>query len=98
MAVLLITGKFDHVVEREAGNAERRWTEQTLVVLDFGVTYYVKVTRDFTDLPALGEVVALNVGVRAYPKKSGDGAGVEYLGFGVNREATAALGAALVRS
>jgi hypothetical protein len=89
--MLLITGQYDRAITREAGNPGRTWTETTMVILDFGVTYYVKAGRDFGDLPAEGTTIAVDVTVRAYPKKAGDGAGFEYIGLRRNADAERAL-------
>src|SRR4051812_7337212 len=47
--------------------------ETTLIVADFGATHYVVAGRDLKDagLPAQGESVVLEVGVRPFARKDG---------------------------
>ncbi len=68
---LVLTGQLARVQEREAGTPGNTWTEQTLVVQDWGQTVYATVARDFGDLPKVGESVVLAVIPRAYVRKDG---------------------------
>jgi hypothetical protein len=88
--VQIVTGILTDVREREAGNPGNTWTERTLVVADFGVTYYLVVGRDFGTLPAKGDNVAIDVSVRPYVRRDGS-AGHGLQAIRRNTEAEAGL-------
>lgn len=67
----LIVGTLDHTTSRKAGREGEQWDEVTMVLLDYGVTHYVKMGRDFGAVPESGELIVAAVAIRAYPKRSG---------------------------
>lgn len=87
---LIVTGQLDRITERTAGTPGREWTEQTLVIQDWGQTVFCTVSRDFGALPAPGERIAVNVVVRPFVRKDGN-AGHGYTALGRNAEAEEAL-------
>ena len=67
----LVTGKAGKLRTREAGNPGNTWTEETLPVVGWGSTQYVKVSKDLhEELPAEGEDVAIEVSVNTYVTKA----------------------------
>lgn len=89
----LVIGECLGVTTRQAGNAEKSWEETVIVVLDSMRTEQVPVAsvEKFRGaLPEPGEVVALDVKVRAFTRREG-GAGYAYTAFGRVSSVEAAL-------
>lgn len=75
---LVLAGQLTRVQERQAGTPGNTWTEQTLVVQDWGQTIYATVGRDFGELPKVGSPVVLAVAVRPYVRGKDGTPGVGY--------------------
>ena len=68
---LLISGRLDRIQRQQVGNPGKELERVTLVVQDWGQTFYADVARDFGSLPGEGDDVAIEVIVRTYKRADG---------------------------
>lgn len=80
----IVVGECLGVTTRQAGNAQNSWEETIIVVLDSMRVEQVPVAsveKFRGELPTAGEVVALDVKVRAFARREG-GTGYAFTAFG----------------